>query len=184
LPWIKSLSFKYFTFSSDKDPLDQIKCQAGEPIDFGAEGNNTLGPCLEIPARLLAILDPATSIETLHLAQELRALDVHLTEERLRQELVAEASYMAKITWFKATLEPTDDAPKKDIITKPLVEALSKEFFRINQKFQMERTIIVRKVDDVEAEFYRSLILPAVVKGLFRIAKQAVVSRRPQNQVL
>ena len=84
-PWLRSLSFEDFAFSSDKDPLDQIKRQAGEPIDFGAEGNDTLGPCLEIPAGLLATLDPATSAETLHLAQELRALDVHLAEGRLQQ---------------------------------------------------------------------------------------------------
>jgi hypothetical protein len=43
-----------FAFSSDKDPLDQTKRQAGEPIDFGAERTVTHGPCLEIPARLLA----------------------------------------------------------------------------------------------------------------------------------
>jgi hypothetical protein len=182
-PWLRSLSFEDFAFSSDKDPLNQIKRQAGEPIDFGADGLDTLGPCLEIPAGLLATLDPATSAETLHLAQELRALDVHLAEGRLQQELMAEASYTAKITRFKATLEPPD-ALKKDITTKPLVEALSKEFLGIKQKFQTEGTIIVRKLVDVEVEFYRSSVLPTVVEGLFRIAKQAVVSRRPQQQVL
>ena len=96
---------------------------------------------------------------------------------------MAEASYMAKITRFKATLEPTD-VLKKDTTTKPLVEALSKAFLGIKQKFQMEGTIIVRKLVDVEVEYYRSSVLPTVVKGLLRIAKQAVVSRRPQQQVL
>jgi hypothetical protein len=94
--------------------------------------------------RLFARLDPATSADILHLAQELRALDVHMAEARLQQELMAEASYTAKITRFKATLEPTD-ALKKDIITNPLVEALSREFLVIKQKFQMEGTLIVRK---------------------------------------
>jgi hypothetical protein len=171
-------------FSSDKDPLNQINRQASEPIDSGPDGtNDTLSPCLKIPAGLLATLDPATSAESLHLAQELRALDVHLAEGRLQQELMAEASYTAKITRFKATLEPTDEL-KKDINTKPLVEALSKEFLGIKQKFQTEGTIIVRKLVDVEVEFYRSSMLPTVVRGLFRIAKQAVVSRKPQQQVL
>jgi hypothetical protein len=171
-------------FSSDKDPLNQINRQASEPIDSGPDGtNDTLSPCLKIPAGLLATLDPATSAESLHLAQELRALDVHLAEGRLQQELMAEASYTAKITRFKATLEPTDEL-KKDINTKPLVEALSKEFLGIKQKFQTEGTIIVRKLVNVEVEFYRSSMLPTVVRGLFRIAKQAVVSRKPQQQVL
>jgi hypothetical protein len=182
-PWIRSLSFEDFAFSSNKEPLELITRQASEPIDFGPDGNDNLDPCLEIPPRLLATLDPATNAEILHLAQELRALDVHLAEGRLQQELMAEASYTAKITRFKATLEPTD-ALKKDNITKPLVEALSKEFLGIKQKFQTEGTRIVRKLVDVEVEFYRSSMLPTVVKGLFRIAKQAVVSRRPQHQVL
>jgi hypothetical protein len=65
------------------------------------------------------------------------------------------------------------------------VEALSKVFLGIKQNFQMEGTIIVRKLVDLEVEFYHSSVLPTVVnKGLFRIAKQAVVSRRPQQQVL
>jgi hypothetical protein len=71
-----------------------------EPIDFGADGTGTLGPCLEIPAGLLAMLDPATSAEiqatsaeTLYLAQELHALNVHLAKGRLQKELMAEASY-------------------------------------------------------------------------------------------
>jgi hypothetical protein len=128
---------------------------------------------------LLVTLDPATSAETLRLAQELRTLNVHLAKRRLRQELMAEASYTAKITRFKAALEPTD-ALNKDIITKPLVEALSKEILGIKQKFQMEGTIIVQKLVDVQVKFYRSSMLPAVVRGLFRMAKQAVVSCRPQ----
>jgi hypothetical protein len=38
------------------------------------------------------------------------------------------------------TLEPAN-ALKKDITTKPFVEALSKEFLQIKQKFQMEGTV-------------------------------------------
>jgi hypothetical protein len=41
---------------------------------------------------LLATLDPATIAYTLHLAQELHTLNVHLAEGRLQQELMAETS--------------------------------------------------------------------------------------------
>jgi hypothetical protein len=153
-------------------PRSLIKSSQKSKVAVKSKGSVKLGQ--------VATEEPA---ETLHLAQELGALDVHLAEGRLQQELMAKVSYTGKLTQFKATMEPTDQL-KKDIETKPLVEALSKGFLGIKQKFQMEGTIIIRKLVGVEVDFYHSSMLPTVVKSLFRNAKQAVVSCRPQQQVL
>jgi hypothetical protein len=89
---------------------------------------------------------------------------------------------MAKITRSKVALEPATDALKKDITTKPLLESLSQEYLGTKQKFQMEGTIIVRKLVGVEVELYHSSMLPTVFKGPSESRIRRSLAIEPSNK--
>jgi hypothetical protein len=178
---VTTLWHKDFCFSSDKSELEAILRQANEPISFDIdpEDPELLDPCLNVDSQLLVTLDPATRTEVLRLAHELRSADMLLVQAKIKYELMEQDAYIAKIVRVKSKLKPPAEFSKD-----PLFTTLSSEFTNLVRQYQKDGTDIIRRLVHHQVTVYRSKILPQVIHGLFRLAKQAVVGRRPQNDIL
>jgi hypothetical protein len=178
---VTTLWHKDFCFSSDKSDLEAILRQAQEPISFDIdpEDPELLDPCLSVDSQLLVTLDPATRTEVLRLAHELRSADILLAQAKIKYELMESDSYIAKIVRVKSKLKPPAEFSKD-----PLFTTLSSEFTALVRQYQKDGTGIIRRLVNHQVTVYRAKIFPQVIHGLFRLAKQAVVGRRPQNDIL
>jgi hypothetical protein len=178
---VTTLWHKDFCFSSDRSDLDMILRQAQEPISFDIdpEDPELLDPCLHVDSQLLVTLDPVTRTEVLRLAHELRSADIMLAQAKIKHELMESDAYIAKIVRVKSKLKPPAEFSKD-----PLFTTLSSEFTALVRKYQQDGTDIIRRLVNRQVTVYRLRIFPQVIHGLFRLAKQAVVGRRPQNDIL
>jgi hypothetical protein len=178
---VTTLWHKDFCFSSDKSDLEAILRQANEPISFDIdpEDPELLDPCLTVDSQLLVTLDPATRTEVLRLAHELRSADILLAQAKIKHELMEEDAYIAKIVRVKSKLKPPAEFSKDPIFT-----TLSSEFTNLVRQYQKDGTDIIRRLVIHQKTVYRSKLFPQVIHGLFRLAKHAVVGRRPQNDIL
>jgi hypothetical protein len=74
--------------------------------------------------------------------------------------------------------------PPAEFWKDPIFTTLSSEFTDLVQQYQKDGTHIIQRLVDHQLTIYRSKLFPQVIHGLFRLAKQAVVGRRPQNDSL
>jgi hypothetical protein len=86
--------------------------------------------------------------------------------------------FIAKITWSKSYLHPA-----KGLKDDPAAVALVAEFDAVLKQFQLNGTAVVKRYVGMEYLHFRKKLLPLVLKGLFRLSKRMVASRRPQFQV-
>ena len=170
-----------YCFATDTSHIDKILRQAQEPISFDIDPSNPedMDPCLDLDCELLATLDPATRSNVLRLAHELRSTDVLLAQATMKLELMDSNAYIAKIVRAKSKLKPP-----ADFLKDPKFIALNSEFEDLIRKYQTDGTAIVRRLVNHQVTVYRENIVPQLIQGLFYISKQAVVGRRPQNNIL
>jgi hypothetical protein len=164
----------YF-FSSDRSALDSLNHRANLPISYDETESK---PDEEVPSTLLATLDPYTSDEVLSVAHGLRHADALVIESRTKSEMMDSTDFIAKITRTKSYLHPA-----KGLKDDPAAVALVAEFDTVLKQFQINGTAMVKRYVGMEYLHFRKKLLPLVLKGLFRLSKRMVASRRPQYQV-
>jgi hypothetical protein len=165
-----------YPFSYDKSHLIALVRRANEPIDYD---DATLDSVVEdIPATLLATLDPTTIDEVHALAHELHQSDARMIESRTKYELMEADGFIAKVTRTKSRLQP--HASVKD---DPQTTVLIDEFMHVMSIFQTQGTAVVKRYVELEYASFRKQLLPTILKGLFRLSKRMVASRKPQFQV-
>jgi hypothetical protein len=154
---------------------------ADEPISFDIDPTDPedMDPCLDVDCELLATLNPATRSDVLCLAHELRSTSVLLVQTKFKLELMDSDAYIAKIVRVNSKLKPP-----ADLLKDAKFIALSSEFEDLVRKYQTDGTAIVRRLVTRQGTVYREKLVPQLIKGLFHIAKQAAVGRRPQSNIL
>jgi hypothetical protein len=178
-PGLKSVNkwlFKEdYLFSSDRSALEALSLRANLPISYDSSESE---PDEEVPFTLLATLDPHTTDEVQSIAHGLRHADALVIESRTKAEMMESDDFIAKITRTKSYLHPTTGL-KDDYPTMHLVA----EFDSVLKKFQRDGTNVVKRYVGMEYLHFRKKLIPLVLKGLFRLSKRMVASRRPQYQV-
>ena len=74
--------------------------------------------------------------------------------------------------------------PPAEFSKDPIFTTLPSEFTNLVRQYQKDGTDIIRRLVIHQKTVYRSQLFPQVIHGLFRLAKHAVVGRRPQNDIL
>jgi hypothetical protein len=173
---------KDFCFSSDKSDLEAIHRQANEPISFDINPDDPelLDPCLSVDSQLLVVtLDPATRNKVLCLAHELWSADILLAQAKIKYELMENDAYIAKIVRVKSKLKPP-----AEFLKDPIFTTIPSEFTNLVRQYQKDGTEIIKRLVNHQVTVYPTKIFPQVIRGLFWLAKQAVLGRGPQNDIL
>jgi hypothetical protein len=165
-----------YPFSHDKSNLITLVRRANEPIDYD---DATLDAVVEdIPHTMLATLDPTTIDEVHALAHELHQSDARMIESRTKYEMMEADGFIAKVTRTKSRLQ-LHTSVKDD----PQATVLVAEFMDVMKTFQTQGTAVVKRYVELEYTSFRKQLLPTILKGLFRLSKRMVASRKPQFQV-
>jgi hypothetical protein len=110
---------------------------------------------------------------------ELWSADILLAQAKIKHELMEEDAYIAKIVRVKFKLRLPAEFSKDPIFT-----TLSSEFTNLVHQYQKDRTDIIGRLVNHQMTVFRLKIFPQVIHNLFWLAKQAVIGRRPQNNIL
>jgi hypothetical protein len=106
--------------------------------------------------------------------------DILLVQAKIKYVLMeGQDVYIAKIVRVKSKLKPP-----AEFLKDPLFTTLSSEFTNLVRQCQKDGTDIIRQLVNHQVTVYVLKIFLQVIHGLFRLAKQAVVTRRSQNDIL